>query len=158
MAMGIESFLPIQEETHQWKDRKKKVERILIPMMIFVRVTVLQRSLALTLSAISRYMVSRGEHTPAVIPDNQMECFRFMLDYSDEAIEMSTSPLAPGHKVRVIKGPLKGLEGELVTIDGKSQVAVRVEMLGCAHVNMPVGFVESIFEETFNASCCINIE
>ena len=86
----------------------------------------------------------RGQSTPAVIPDEQMERFRFMLDYSEEAIEVCSSPLAPGEQVRVIKGPLAGLEGELVTIDGKSKVAVRLDMLGCAHVDMPVGFVERV--------------
>ena len=42
----------------------------------------------------------------------------------------------------MIKGPLAGLEGELVTLNGKSKVAIRLDMLGCAHVDMPIGFVE----------------
>ena len=129
-AMGIESFLPVQEEIHQWSDRRKKIERVVIPMMIFVHVDPAERAEVLTLSA--------------VIPDEQMERFRFMLDYSEESIEVCSSPLAPGEQVRVIKGPLAGLEGELVTIDGKSKVAVRLDMLGCAHVDMPVGFVERV--------------
>lgn len=103
-----------------------------------------ERAEVLTLSSVSRYMVLRGQSTPAVIPDEQMERFRFMLDYSEEAIEVCSSPLAPGEQVRVIKGPLAGMEGELVTIDGKSKVAVRLDMLGCAHVDMPVGFVERV--------------
>ena len=135
-AMGIESFLPVQEEIHQWSDRRKKIER--------VHVDPAERAEVLTLSSVSRYMVLRGQSTPAVIPDEQMERFRFMLDYSEEAIEVCSSPLAPGEQVRVIKGPLAGLEGELVTIDGKSKVAVRLDMLGCAHVDMPVGFVERV--------------
>ena len=143
-AMGIESFLPVQEEIHQWSDRRKKIERVVIPMMIFVHVDPAERAEVLTLSSVSRYMVLRGQSTPAVIPDEQMERFRFMLDYSEEAIEVCSSPLAPGEQVRVIKGPLAGLEGELVTIDGKSKVAVRLDMLGCAHVDMPVGFVERV--------------
>ena len=130
-AMGIESFLPVQEEIHQWSDRRKKIERVVIPMMIFVHVDPAERAEVLTLSSVSRYMVLRGQSTPAVIPDEQMERFRFMLDYSEEAIEVCSSPLA-------------GLEGELVTIDGKSKVAVRLDMLGCAHVDMPVGFVERV--------------
>ena len=109
-------------------------------MMIFVHVDAAERSQVLTLSAISRYMVLHGEHTPAVIPDEQMERFKFMLDYSDEAVEMCTEPLAPG----VVKGPLKGLEGELVEVDGKAKVVVRLDMLGCAGVDMPVGFVEKM--------------
>ena len=98
----------------------------------------------LTLGSISRYMVLRGESTPAVIPDEQMHRFKFMLDYSDETINMSTSPLSPGEKIKVIKGPLSGLQGELVTVNGKSKVAVRLTMLGCAFVDIPVGCVEPL--------------
>ena len=141
-AMGIESFLPVQEEIHQWSDRRKRVDRLVIPMMIFVHVTPQERPLPLSLQAISRYMVLRGESTPAVIPDEQMAQFRFMLDYSPEAVEMCSVPLAPGDAVKVIKGPLAGLEGELITVNGKSKVAVRLDMLGCAHVDIPIGFVE----------------
>ena len=70
--------------------------------------------------------------------------FRFMLDYSEESISMNSAPLARGEKVRVIKGPLTGLVGELVHVDGKSKIAVRLNMLGCACVDMPVGYVEPI--------------
>lgn len=119
--MGIENFLPVQQEVHQWSDRRKVVERVLLPMMIFVHVDIYEQKEVLTLGSISRYMVLRGESTPAVIPDEQMHRFKFMLDYSDEAINMSTSPLSPGAKIQVIKGPLSGLQGELVTVNGKSK-------------------------------------
>ena len=134
--MGIENFLPIQQEVHQWSDRRKIVDRVLLPMMIFVHVDLQEQKEVLTLSSISRYMVLRGESTPAVIPDQQM--LRF--------ISMSTSPLAPGEKIRVIKGPLAGLEGELVHVNGKSKVAVRLTMLGCACVDIPAGCVEPVSE------------
>ena len=140
--MGIECYLPVQSEIRQWSDRRKRVDRLVIPMMIFVHVSPQERPLPLSLQAVSRYMVLRGESTPAVIPDEQMAQFRFMLDYSPEAVEMCSTPLAPGDAVKVIKGPLAGLEGELITIDGKSKVAIRLDMLGCAHVDMPIGFVE----------------
>lgn len=145
--MGIENFLPIQREVHQWSDRRKVVDRVILPMMIFVYVDRHEQKKVLTLSAISRYMVLRGESTPAVIPDRQMSRFKFMLDYSDETISMNTSPLAPGERIRVIKGPLTGLEGELVNVNGKSKVAVRLTMLGCACVDMPAGCVERASEK-----------
>lgn len=146
-AMGIECYLPVQSEIRQWSDRRKRVERLVIPMMIFVHVTPQERPLPLSLQAVSRYMVLRGESTPAVIPDEQMDRFRFMLDYSPEAVEMCSAPLAPGDAVKVIKGPLAGLEGELITVNGKNKVAVRLDMLGCAHVDVPIGFVEKKGEE-----------
>ena len=143
-AMGIESFVPVREEIHQWSQRKKKVMRVLIPQMIFIHATQKERMEALTLASISHYMVLRGEHTPAVIPDRQMRQFMFMVDYSTETIEMFTSPLEPGQSIKVIKGPLSGIEGELIEIDGKSKVVVRLDLLGCAGVDMPIGYVEAL--------------
>lgn len=142
--MKIENFLPIQKEVHQWSDRRKTIDHVLLPMMLFVHVDPLERKEVLMLSSISKYLVMRGESIPAVIPDEQMERFRFMLDYSSDTVCMNTVPLAPGEKVRVIKGPLIGLEGELVTLNGKSKIAVRLNMLGCACVDMTAGFVERI--------------
>ena len=142
--MGIENFVPVQQEMHQWSDRRKKVEAVLLPMMVFVCVNPKERMEVLSFSTVSRYMVLRGESTPAVIPDEQMARFRFMLDYSEEAVCMSSSPLARGEKVRVIKGPLSGLVGELVTVDGRKKIAVRLDMLGCACVDMPIGYVEPV--------------
>ncbi|MEG0889804.1 MAG: UpxY family transcription antiterminator [Bacteroides sp.] len=144
LSMGIECFLPVQEEIHQWSDRRKKVELIVLPMIIFVRVDVSERALPLTLSSVLRYLVLRGESTPAIIPDAQMDRFRFMLDYSEETVELCPAPLVPGECVRVIKGPLTGLEGELLLMNGKSKVAIRIDMLGVAQVNMSVRYVEKI--------------
>lgn len=143
-AMGIECYLPVQSEIHQWSDRRKRVDRLVLPMLVFVHVTPLERPLPLTLAAVLRYMVLRGQRTPAVIPDDQMERFRFMLDYSPEAVTFSPATFEPGDSIRVIKGPLSGLEGEMVTLNGRYHVLVRLDLLGCAHVEVPVGYIERL--------------
>jgi len=142
--MNIECFLPVQEEIRLWSDRKKKVERVLIPMMIFVYVNSDEQRSVITLPSVIRYMVLRGEHTPTVIPVAQMEQFRFMIDFSDTPVRFESQPLRPGEKVRVIKGSLAGLEGELIIADGKSGVAIRINQLGCAMVEMQSSMVERI--------------
>ncbi len=142
--LGIESYLPIQKEVRQWSDRRKTVERVVIPMMIFVHVTLEERTQVVALSSVTRYMVLRGTSVPAVIPDKQMERFRFMLDFSEETVTMTSENFAPGEMVRVVKGQLSGLEGELVTINGNSKVVVRLDVLGCAQVDIPVGYLEKM--------------
>lgn len=142
--MGIENYLPLQKEIHQWSDRKKTIERVLVPSMIFVCVDTAQRKEVISLSSVSRYMVMRGESSPAIIPDEQMERFKFMVDHSKESISICGCPLKVGEAVRVIQGPLAGLTGELVLIEGKRKVAVRVNMLGCACVDMPINNIERI--------------
>ena len=142
--MGITCFLPIQTVVRQWSDRKKKVDKVLISMMVFVHVDADEQRRVLEVPSVMRYMVLRGEHGPAVIPDRQMEYFRFMVDQSDADVSFNTDCLQPGQKVRVVKGALKGLTGEMVTIDGKSNIAIRIDMLGCAMVEMPLSMVEKV--------------
>ena len=55
--MGIENFLPIQQEVHQWSDRRKIVDRVLLPMMIFVHVDLQEQKEVLT--AVTWYYVGR---------------------------------------------------------------------------------------------------
>jgi hypothetical protein len=37
LNLEIENYVPTQWEVHQWSDRRKKVERVVIPMVVFVR-------------------------------------------------------------------------------------------------------------------------
>ena len=83
-----------------------------------------------------------GGDSGQVIPDKQMADFRFLLDFSEEAVEMVNEEIAVGDMIQVVKGPLKGLEGELVKFRGTTKVAVRIDMLGCALVDIPASFVE----------------
>ena len=143
-AMQIENFLPVQEEIRIWSDRKKKVERVLIPMMIFVKVNPQEQRTVVELSSVLRYMVLRGEHAPTPIPDYQMDSFRFMVTNAEDSITFDKELFQPGQKVRVIKGSLKNLEGELITTNDKTKIAVRIEQLGCATVEMHSSMVEIV--------------
>ena len=67
--MGIENFVPVQQEIHQWSDRRKVVESVLLPMMVFVHADSKECKEVLSFSTVSRYMVMRGESSPTVIPD-----------------------------------------------------------------------------------------
>ena len=52
--VGIENFVPVQKEIHQWSDRRKLVETVLLPMMVFVHADPKERMAALTLATVSR--------------------------------------------------------------------------------------------------------
>lgn len=141
---GIEHFLPIQTVVRQWSDRKKKIEQVVIPMMIFVHVEEGDRIALLQDPSALSYLTLRGTRHPATIPDKEMERFIFMFDFSDEAIHFCQDILTPGCKVRVIKGPLQGLEGELFQHCGKHEVGIRIPQLGYATVEVPVGYLNKI--------------
>ena len=146
--MGIRNYLPLQETVRQWSDRKKKIQVVIIPMIIFVRSNEKDRiEILKSVPSINGTMIDKATHKPAIIRDEEMERFMFMLDYSEDTVRFTGEPLKPGEKVEVIKGPLSGLKGELIDIDGKSQVSVRLNMLGCAMVEMPIGYLKKIENE-----------
>lgn len=143
-SLNIDNFLPIQTEIRQWSDRKKKVEKILIPMMIFVNVTSEEQHKVIKLPSVLRYLVLRGDQVPSEIPDTQMQNFKFMIDNSDYNVDFNSNNFEPGERIRVIKGSLAGLEGEMIYIDGKSKIIIRIDKLGCAVVELNASYVEKI--------------
>jgi len=124
----IETFLPLQRKLRQWSDRKKWVEIPLISGYLFVKISRKEYDFVLQ----SNYVVSyvRFEGTAAVIPDNQIDYLKLMLQQDNLDIEITRESFEPGQMIEVIAGPLIGLRGKLVRIKGKNKVAVELEQLG----------------------------
>ena len=137
--LGMENYVPTQTEIRQWSDRKKKVERVVIPMVVFVH-TDEKTELTLRMqSFIRKILTYPGQTAAAVIPEDQIERLKFMLKQSDSPVEMMEQNLQVGDKVHILRGALKGLEGELCRcIPEKSMVAIRIEGLGYACVSVSV--------------------
>lgn len=142
--MGIENFVPVQTQMRKWSDRMKKVDVVLIPMVVFVHATEEERKQTFVLAALRFYLSVKGTYKVVKIPDEQMQRFKFMVDYSDEAISFNPDCFAEGDRIRVVKGPLTGLTGILVGKGGKSKIAVQLDLLGMATVDIPIGYVEKL--------------
>lgn len=143
--LGISNYVPIQEEMHQWSDRRKKITRVVIPMVVFVRVDEIERNLVRDLSFIYKLITYPGQSQPAIIPDSQISQLQFMVDNSKDQIVFKESSLCIGDTIQVIRGPLKGLTGSVCqTEDKKLMVAVRLDFLGYACVNIPITDIEQI--------------
>ena len=142
--LGIENYVPTQTEIRQWSDRKKKVERVVIPMVVFVHTDEkTERSLRMH-SFIRKILTYPGQTTAAVIPDDQIDRLKFMLRQSDSPVEMMEQHLQVGDKVHIVRGALQGLEGELYKNVDKSMVAIHIEALGYACVSVSVEDIEII--------------
>lgn len=77
--------------------------------------------------------------------DKQMEDFMFLLDFSTDGVEVLNKDLKRGDRVRVIKGPLLGLEGELVRLKGHKRVVIRLDgVASIATSYIPSSFLEKI--------------
>ena len=142
--LGVENYVPTQTEIRQWSDRKKKVERVVIPMVVFVHTDEkTERSLRMH-SFIRKILTYPGQTTAAVIPDDQIDRLKFMLRQSDSPVEMMEQHLQVGDRVHIVRGALQGLEGELYKNVDKSMVAIHIEALGYACVSVSVEDIEKI--------------
>lgn len=138
---GYETYIPTQQEIHQWSDRKKKVNRLIMPMVVFVRATVYEEEWLRNQSYVYKLIALPGSNeekrkfaTP--IPDYQINRLKFMLDNA-EAVVKIVSDFKVGDAVLVTYGPLKGLEGVVGESDEKhSIVGVLIDGLGYACVKI----------------------
>ncbi len=143
--IGIENYVPIQTEEHQWSDRKKKINRVVISMVVFVRLAQDEEDAFRRLPFILKFITYPGSReltTP--IPDEQIEKLKFLLRNADAKVSIVES-LKVGDKVRLVSGPMKGLEGELSHIEeNKPVVAIRIDGLGYACVSVKKANLELI--------------
>lgn len=136
-SLGIENWVPTQVEGHQWSDRKKKVERVVIPMIVFIRAEESALKSLAYHSFIYKLVTLPGQRTPAIIPDSQIDSLRFMLKQTEMPVEMVERVFKTGDHVRIARGHLKDLEGELCMVEaGKPMVAVLIDSLGYACVSI----------------------
>lgn len=151
--MGIVNYLPIQKEIRVWRNgRKAKVDRMVIPATIFIHCTEQKRREIVSLPFIYRFMTNSAATSPeslskpvAVVPDYEIDRLKFMLNQSDIQISISSKPFKSGDKVRIIRGELMGLEGEVMDMkNAKSEMIVALDCFGCARLSIDTANLELI--------------
>lgn len=133
-----------QEKRIRANGRRVTVDRLVIPSKVFIHCTEQQRRQLVTLPYINRFMTDRASRADGmtrsplvIIPDHEMQTMRFMLGHSDSPVTISDFPLQRGTEVEVVRGSLKGLCGEICEApDGTHSLTVRLDLLGCARVNI----------------------
>ena len=85
-----------------------------------------------------------GRHPFAVIPDKQMERLQFMLYNADSAVSFTSEPLSQGDHIRVVRGPLATLEGQVIRQNNSSCLVVTLDTLGSAMVTISPDDLEKI--------------
>lgn len=92
----------------------------------------------------ARFLIDHSTRTLLEVPDKQMEDFIRVMQNEPDAECMEYFNLAKGDKVVVTSGPLNGVEGEIVEVDGDTSLIVRVRSLLCAKVKMSRGIVRPV--------------
>lgn len=125
---GIEGFLPVVERINRWKDRRKLVSFPLFPGYLFVNIHKIYEEMLTVLKThgVVRFLgIVPGEPEP--VSEEQIISLKRLLE-NKESIDPYPY-LKEGQRVRIKKGPLKGVEGILVEKAGKHILVLSVDIL-----------------------------
>ena len=133
ISMGIEHFFPVRKERRRWSDRIKIVNVPLIRGVMFIRTDNRTRKQLLNdIFGLYSYMSKGGIDNPVIVPEKQMKTFMDFVNKDNENVEFYSGTLKPGDKVVVVRGPLTGMECELIKLNGKNYARVQLASLGNA--------------------------
>ena len=140
-AKGLEVFLPLYDSTRRWKDRTVRLSLPLFPCYLFLRGGKEHRLEVVTTPGIVSILSINGE--PAAVPESEIESVRKAIEWGNR---VEPHPfLRCGDRVRVISGPLQGLEGILVRKKNLYRLVLSVEILErSAAVEVDVSAVERV--------------
>jgi transcription antitermination factor NusG len=152
---GYEEFLPLVKSKRKWADRSPIIEMPLFPGYIFCDTarTEIGR-IRCTQGVVD---VIRAGSSPA--PANRME-IEGLRKATEAQVQLESLPYidpSTAKRLRIISGPLSGLDGMLTQVRGKERLILSVELL-CRSVlvEVPLSAVEiceepQVFTQQFSA-------
>lgn len=123
---NIECFLPLREVLSRWKDRRKRVQFPLFPGYLFVHADIRSSRLdIIKVDSVVRILGFNGQAEP--VPADQIEAVKKLV-YS--TLPYDPFPhLAVGDRVRIVKGPLRGLVGILIEKKNRYRFVLNVDLI-----------------------------
>jgi transcription antitermination factor NusG len=122
---GMEVFLPLYREVHQWKDRQMPVFLPLFPCYLFVRARLEQKLDILKTPGI--FFLVENEGRACAIPEGEIAAVQKLVQNFP-----SVRPhpfLKTGDRVRISRGALSGVEGILIRVKNQHRVVISVNSL-----------------------------
>lgn len=143
--MGVENFIPTKFIHVERRGRKKAVEKPVINNLVFLR-TEKDRACTLAnyLQVPVHYIIDRVTKTLLVVPDKQMDDFRRVVEYSKDEGGLLEQPVAVGDRVKVVKGDLSGVEGNIVEFSSQNYIVVSLCGELQASAKIPLAYLEKV--------------
>lgn len=124
-SQGIEPLLPVVKRLNKWKDRRKEIDSPLFPGYCFARFKKTQSLTILKARGVVRIIGGSGRPEP--IPDNEIEALKKLMN---QYLPYDPHPyLREGMRVRVIRGPLDGVEGVLCRKEKLHRVVISIHLI-----------------------------
>lgn len=124
-SKGFEEFVPVYRSRREWSDRIKVLDLPLFPGYLFCRID-LDKRLPLLTTPGFLYLVGKGR-TPEPVDDREILAIRSIVHSGLPALPWPA--LAVGQKVRLKRGPLRGIEGIVTKVADQHRIYVNAMLL-----------------------------
>jgi len=122
---SIEHFLPLYSTTRRWKDRRVALDLPLFPGYIFVRLALRDRLQVLQTPGVASIVGFGG--IPLALPQQEIDALRKGVS---RGLRAEPHPyLAVGRRVRILAGPLAGMEGILVRKKNHDRFVLSLDLI-----------------------------
>ena len=141
--LGVENFVPTR--TRRSSRGKGMVEEPLLTSFIFLHATKVDALNLIHYCGVKANLINDcTTHGLMFVSDKCMEDFRRVLEASIEEGGLMDKPLSVGERVRVTRGALEGVEGNVLELQGR--IYVVVGLLNClfARARVPRAWLEKV--------------
>ena len=152
---GFEAFVATRFEIHTWRrGERRKIEKVLIPSVVFVRMEKKDRPLVENMMNVTSLMRdpakkgarSKGGEEYASLTDEEMRLFQQMLSQEGTEVNFASTGFKVGDYVRIKDFADSDSKAQIVRIygDTKTYVGLRVSFLGCAYMQVPLNRIVKV--------------
>jgi transcription antitermination factor NusG len=144
LRMGIETYLPIRQMTRRYGRKIRKVELPLINSFVFVRIKKNEYASVLETEYVSGFL--KFGNNLLSIPEIEINMIKRLLG---EDIEIEVEPkddsYIRGDWFEVVKGPLMGMKGCLLNVQGKDKLLIELTNSGhTLHISVDTQLLRKI--------------
>ena len=122
---NIESYCPMFKERRQWSDRKKWVHFPLFRSYVFANIEIMENIYVLQTIGVNK--IVKFQEKISIIPDQVIDNMKNIIEggYNIEQEDY----FIKGDEVRVVSGPLKGLDGVVLDLRGANKIIIKIEAI-----------------------------
>ena len=125
--LGIQAYLPLRKELKPWSDRKKWVETPIINSYIFIHIPISDYLRVYESSGVVAYVTANKK--PVIIPDHEIDAMKKAVE-SNLSLNVEACTIQKGQTITITSGPLKGISGEVMEMQGAKKFYLRI-----SHIN-----------------------
>jgi transcription termination/antitermination protein NusG len=131
LQKSVQAFLPKLEVWSKRKDRRKKIMIPMFPGYLFVKLATMTNETkvdVLKTFGVVRILGKSTGSEPIPVPDGKIDAIRRIVDSKVEVQQFQYPKV--GEPARIIDGPFKGLEGQVLRTDYEKELfVIEIELL-----------------------------